>query len=87
MQIESEIVDMVPGTSYTAATIDRRTRTTTEVTAAPGGSIVRVGSRFVSSIIDGILGNALESRRGLSSYSSLARRSLTRLSEVLATAG
>jgi len=76
---ESEVIDLVEGSSFTVRTSDKRSWTERKVKAEGRGSVVRMTSRFRVSIADAIVGNALQMDRAMRTYRETAEQQLSRL--------
>jgi hypothetical protein len=82
---ESEVIEFVEGSSFTARSSDGSAWTRRDVAANGAGSTVRMASRFRSTIPGAILGRALEIRSGMRGYTEIAQQMLAKLKTEVAS--
>ncbi len=87
MEMESQVTELVPGSSYTVVGVDRGASTTTEVKPVGSGSQINIRTQYVFSIGQGIAGQMFRIGEGTVLARDAAMRSLLRIKELLSADG
>jgi hypothetical protein len=84
LESRSMIVELVPGSSFTANSLDRDAATTFELRSGGAGTLIRTSSDQAISVLAGILGVGLEIPAATRTFNATTAQSLARLKELLA---
>jgi hypothetical protein len=83
IESRSTIIELQPGSSYTARSLDRDATTTFEVRPADTGTLIRTRSDQAISVLAGMLGGGLEIPAATKTFQATTAQSLARLQELI----
>jgi hypothetical protein len=83
IETRSTIIEMVPGWSFTANSLDRDATTTYELRSGGGGTLIRIRTDQAIPVLQGMLGAGLEIPAAMKTLSASNAQSLARLKELL----